>query len=164
MYSSGTNVSGITNTVILPTNSYTFDGDTATITHEGLTNSVTAVKQNGSATNFLTISNYAESVKFIHEAGQWTFYHNISFVEAIRFADGNIELNKAQSRTNLGLGFSALTNTNTTNFQVAIFNTNSAPTNSANVNGISFNSAVAWLEVNVHTNGTTNSYRIPLFK
>lgn len=160
VYSMATSISGVTNTIILPTNSATFDGDAATITHNGTTSSVTAVRQAGSATNFTTISNEDESVKFIREDGQWTFYHNISYVEPIRFTDGNIESNKAASRTNLGLGFSALTNTNTTNFQVAIFNTNTAPTNSGNV---TFASAAAWMEINIHTNGTTNSYRIPLF-
>lgn len=160
VYSMSPAVSGVTNTIVLPTNSATFDGDAATITHNGTTSSVTAIQQNGSATNLTTISNTSESVKFIREGGQWTFYHNISYVEPIRFTDGNIEANKAASRTNLGLGFAALTNTNTTNFQVAIFNTNTAPTNSGNV---TFASAAAWMEINIHTNGTTNSYRIPLF-
>lgn len=160
VYSSATNIVNVTNTLLLPTNSTTFDGDAVTVTHEGLTNTVTAVRQSGAATNFTTISNYAESVKFIREAGQWTFYHNISYVEPIRFTDGNIEDNRAISRTNLGLGLTALTNTNTTNFQVAIFSTNTAPTNTGNM---TFGSAAAWMEINIHTNGTTNSYRIPLF-
>lgn len=164
VYSMATSISGVTNTVVLPTNSATFDGDAATVTHKGTTSSVTAVRQAGSATNFTTISNEDESVKFIREGGQWTFYHNISYVEPIRFADGNIEDNKAASRTNLGLGFAALTNTNAAGFQRAIFSTNSVPSNSANINTINFNTAVAWMEVSVITNGATNSYRIPLFQ
>lgn len=164
VYSMATAISGVTNTVILPTNSATFDGDVATVTHKGTTSSVTAVRQAGSATNFTTISNEDESVKFIREGGQWTFYHNISYVEPIRFTDGNIEANKAASRTNLGLGFAALTNTNAAGFQRAIFSTNSVPSNSANINTINFNTAVAWMEVSVITNGATNSYRIPLFQ
>lgn len=164
VYSLATNVVGVTNTITLPTNSSTFNGDTATITHEGTTSSVTAIRQLGSATNFTTISNFAESVKFIRESDQWGFYHNISYVEPIRFTDGAIEENKAVSRTNLGLGFSALTNTNAAGFQRAIFSTNSVPTNSANINTINFNTAVAWMEVSVITNGVTNSYRIPLFQ
>lgn len=159
VYSMSPSVSGVTNTIILSTNSATFDGDAATITHKGTTSSVTAVRQAGSATNFTTISNEEESVKFIREGGQWTFYHNISYVEPIRFTDGNIEANKAESRTNLGLGLHALTNTNTTNFQAAIFNTN---TNVSN--GGSFASLVTWMEVNVITNGVPTSFRIPLFK
>lgn len=159
VYSLATNIVNVTNIITLPTNTSAFDGDTATITHNGATSSVTAVRQLGSAINFTTISNNAESVKFIREAGQWTFYHNISFVEPIRFTDGDIEINKAASRTNLGLGFAALTNTNTTNFQAAIFNTN---TNVSN--GGSFASLVTWMEVNVITNGVPTSFRIPLFK
>lgn len=164
VYSMTTSITGVVNTVVLPTNSATFDGDSATITHKGTTSSVTAVSQAGSATNFTTISNEDESVKFIREDGQWTFYHNISYVEPIRFTDGNIEANKAASRTNLGLGFAALTNTNAAGFQRAIFSTNSVPSNSANINTINFNTAVAWMEVSVITNGATNSYRIPLFQ
>lgn len=159
VYSMATSISGVTNTIILPTNSATFDGDAVTVTHKGTTSSVTAVRQAGSATNLTTISNEDESVKFIRESGQWTFYHNISYVEPIRFTDGNIEANKAASRTNLGLGLHALTNTNTTNFQAAIFNTN---TNVSN--GGSFASLVTWMEVNVITNGVPTSFRIPLFK
>lgn len=67
----------------------------------------------------------------------------------------------AATRTNLGLGFYALTNTNSTNFQAAIFNTNTAPTNTGN---IAFNNAVAWMEVNVVTNGSNVTFRVPLFK
>jgi hypothetical protein len=68
------------------------------------------------------------------------------------------------TRTNLGIPLAALTNTNNANFQAAIFNTNSVPTNSANVNAINFNTAIHWMEVNVVTNGVTNNFRIPLFK
>lgn len=250
VYSMAPSVSGVTNTIVLPTNSATFDGDSATITHKGTTSTVTAVRQAGSATNLVTFNNTDESVKFIREAGQWTFYHNISYVEPIRFVDGGIESNKAESRTNLGLGWSALTNTNaatsllgyttngavvantgtnmltftnsvslsgvsgndgilvwnptdnefyteatfngeiafnnTTNaaatrtnlglglpaltntsnttFQQAIFTTNTPPTNAANVNSVGFNTAVSWMEIHIATNGTTNTFRIPLFK
>jgi hypothetical protein len=72
--------------------------------------------------------------------------------------------NSAATRTNLGLGLPALTNTNNANFQAAIFNTNSTPTNGANVNTVNFNTAIHWMEVNVVTNGVTNNFRIPLFK
>jgi hypothetical protein len=70
----------------------------------------------------------------------------------------------AFSRTNLGIPLAALTNTNNANFQASVFTTNAAPTNSANVNGIGFNTAVAWMEVTVSTNGTNHSFRIPLFR
>lgn len=72
--------------------------------------------------------------------------------------------NVGVTRTNLGLGFSALTNTNAAGFQRAIFTTNAAPTNSANVNTVNFNTAVAWIEISVVTNSVTNSYRIPVFQ
>jgi hypothetical protein len=72
--------------------------------------------------------------------------------------------NAAATRTNLGIPLAALTNTNNANFQAAIFNTNSVPTNSANVNAVNFNTAIHWMEVNVVTNGVTNNFRIPLFK
>jgi len=76
----------------------------------------------------------------------------------------NNTTNAAITRTNLGLPLAALTNTSNTNFQAAVFTTNAAPTNSANVNGIGFNTAVAWMEVTVSTNGTNHSFRIPLFR
>ena len=64
----------------------------------------------------------------------------------------------AIARTNLGLPLAALTNTNNANFQAAVFNTNTTPVGSA------FNNIVAWMEVNVFTNGSNTSFRIPLFK
>ncbi len=70
----------------------------------------------------------------------------------------------ATYRSRIGLPLPALTNTNNANFQAAVFATNAAPTNSANVNGIGFNTAVAWMEVTVSTNGTNHSFRIPLFR
>ena len=72
--------------------------------------------------------------------------------------------NTAATRTNLGLGLPVLTNTNNVNFQAGLFQTNSIPTNTANVNGVGFNTAIHWMEVNVVTNGVTNSFRIPLFQ
>ena len=156
VYSLATNVINVTNTITLPTNSSTFNGDTVTITHKGTTSSVTAIRQLGSATNFTTISNFAESVKFIRESDQWGFYHNISYVEPIRFTDGAIEENKAVSRTNLGLGWTALTNTSTTNFQKAIFYTNTAPSNI----GGNLGSIAAWIEI-VASNGVT--YKVPAY-
>jgi hypothetical protein len=83
------------------------------------------------------------------------------FHRAIEFENTT---NQAVTRTNLGIPLAALTNTNNANFQAAIFNTNSVPTNSANVNAVNFNTAIHWMEVNVVTNGVTNNFRIPLFK
>ena len=84
------------------------------------------------------------------------------------FDSGPIDIsgasNKAITRTNLGLGLPALTNTNNATFQEAIFTTNAPPTNSAHVNAINFNTAVAWMAVNIVTNGVTNTFHVPLFK
>lgn len=76
----------------------------------------------------------------------------------------NNSTNAATTRANLGIPLAALTNTNNANFQAAIFNTNSGPTNVGNVNTVNFNTAIHWMEVNVVTNGVTNNFRIPLFK
>ena len=90
---------------------------------------------------------------------------NVVFeVETATFGTQVYFTEAAATRTNLGLGLPALTNTNNVNFQAAIFNTNSAPTNSANVNAVNFYTAIHWMEVNVATNGVTNNFRIPLFK
>jgi hypothetical protein len=67
-------------------------------------------------------------------------------------------------RSSLGLSLAALTNTSNTNFQAAVFTTNAAPTNSANVNGIGFNTAVNWISVTVNIGGTNQTFRIPLFQ
>ena len=286
VYSLATNVSGISNTILLPTNAATFAGDEVTVIHQGNTNTTTVVREAGSTNNLITLSRFDEAVKFIKESGQWNFYHNISYVEPIQFSGTNTSNNIAATRTNLGLGLPALTNTDVTNFrtaiglgttnnvafsniassgtltstgvvtalsnavvggtltstgvftalsnavvggtltatgsvtalsnvsvagtltatgsvttvtnlnvggainvtnkaetrtnlgiplaaltqtnnanfQAAIFNTNSIPTNGANVNAVNFNTAIHWMEVNVVTNGVTNNFRIPLFK
>jgi hypothetical protein len=70
----------------------------------------------------------------------------------------NTAFSAGEARTNLGLGLSALTNSNTANFQAAVFQTNTTPAGSA------FNTIVAWMEVHVITNGSNASFRIPLFK
>jgi hypothetical protein len=158
VYSLATNVAGISNTIILPTNAATFAGDEATVIHRGNTNTTTVIRQAGSTNNLITLSRFDEAVKFIRESGQWNFYHNISYVEAIQFSGTNTSNNIAVTRTNLGLPLPALTNSNTTNFQAAVFQTNTTPA------GAAFNTIVAWMEVNVFTNGSNTSFRIPLFK
>jgi len=121
IYSFNTNVSGISNTIILPTNTLTFNGDEVAVIHKGTTNTTTVIRQAGSTNNLITLNKFDESVKFIRELGQWDFYHNISFVEPIQFSGTNAVANVAASRTNLGLGA-----TNDVYFQSAIFGTNIA--------------------------------------
>ena len=164
LYSLAPTVSGVTNTVTLPTNSATFFGDVATVIHEGPTNSFTAVKQIGSATNIISLNQFQEAVQFIYNGDGWKLADNISYTEPIYFSGTNAALYAAASRTNLGIPLAALTNTNNADFQAAIFSTNSVPTNAANVNAVNFNTAIHWMEVNVVTNGVTNNFRIPLFK
>jgi hypothetical protein len=269
LFSLAPSVSGITNTVTLPTNpATTFEGDRATITHLAqTTNAVTAIRQLGAATNLITLNQLDEAVLLMYRSGAWMLADNISYVEPIFFSGTNAVANAAASRTNLRLGWSALTNTNSAtellgvntngqviantgtnvltmptevnfgedirirsnkisgfsqsinfeeqqfqdgtddliiwsglditlgraigfvdasdaaqtrtnlglplaaltntnnaNFQAAVLNTNAAPTNSANVNTVNFNTAVAWMEVHVFTNGSNTSFRIPLFK
>jgi len=215
LFSLSPSVSGVTNTVTLPTNpATTFDGDRATITHLAqTTNSVTAIRQLGAATNIITLNQLDEAVLLMYRGGAWMLADNISYIEPIYFSGTNASANAASSRTNLGLGttnnvafsnivaggtltstgvvtvvtnlnvggaiavtnaaatrtnlgipLAALTNTSNTNFQAAIFATNSTPTNTANANAINFNTAVAWMGVTVVTNGVTNTFRIPLFQ
>jgi hypothetical protein len=71
----------------------------------------------------------------------------------------NLAMTAGLARTNLGLPLAALTNTNSANFQAAVFATNTTPTNAGN-----FNTHAAWMEVTVQTNGSNVSFRIPLYK
>jgi hypothetical protein len=94
--------------------------------------------------------------------GDWNFEGSgIYNAGTIQF---DTPIHASNTRTNLGLGLPAFTNTNNANFQAAVFTTNTAPTNTANVNTVNFNTAVAWMEVTVSTNGTNHSFRIPLFR
>jgi hypothetical protein len=122
LFSLSPSVSGITNTVTLPTNpATTFEGDRATITHLAqTTNAVTAVRQLGAETNLITLNQLDETVLLMYRGGAWMLADNISYIEPIYFSGTNAAANAAASRTNLGLGLPALTNTNVTNFRTAI--------------------------------------------
>ena len=74
---------------------------------------------------------------------------NLTLYTALYF---DTATNAAITRTNLGLGLPALTNTSVTNFQSAIFATNSAPTNTTTVS--------AWTTIQIGT----NAYRVPLYR
>ena len=149
---------GITNTIALPTTN-SFDGDIALVVHQGPTSSVTAIKTAGAATNLITLNRFEEAVEFVYYNNVWQFNHNPSFTEPIYFSGTNGVGHAAESRTNLGIPLAALTNSNTTNFQAAVFQTNTAP-----VSGGTFGAHAAWMEVNVITNGSNVSFRIPLYK
>ena len=216
------NIVNTTNTLLLPTNTSTFNGDTAVVIHAGGSGSATAIRQAGQTSNLIVLTNFDHAVRFLYFNNTWDFYHNLAYVEPIYFSGTNAAAIAAASvinlftpntplayntnrqvltptngiiftnrvagdeftglfttdsrgidfedggdgitRTNLGLRLPALTNTNNANFQAAVFATNAIPTNSANVNSIGFNTAVAWMEVTVSTNGTNHSFRIPLFR
>jgi hypothetical protein len=105
LYSLGPAIVGVTNTITLPTNSSTFNGDVATITHLATnSSSVTAIRQLGASTNIITLNQVEESVRFIRKDNQWVFMDNISYIEPVYFSGTNAAANAAASRTNLGLG------------------------------------------------------------
>jgi hypothetical protein len=82
----------------------------------------------------------------------------------ISFDGTNVATAAATTRTNLGLPPPALTNTSNVTFQSAVFTTNAAPTNTANVNSVGFNTAVRWMEITLNISGTNQVFRIPLFQ
>ena len=163
IHSLALSITGVTSTINLPTTD-SFNGDIALVVHQGPTSSVTEVTTGSGYTTLATMNKFEEAIEFVYYNGTWQFNHNQSFVEPIFFSGDNAAVHAAESRTNLGIPLAALTNTNNADFQAAIFNTNSAPTNGANVNAVNFNTAIRWMEVNVVTNGVTNNFRIPLFK
>jgi hypothetical protein len=311
IHSLATNIANVTNTINLPTNGATFNGDIALVVHQGPTNSMTKVRTAGSTNDLVTMTRFDEAVEFVYYNGVWEFNHNLSFIEPIYFSGTNAAANAAASRTNLGLGttndvhfnggrfdsgvaiygptnvvidlstneaarfrfginfyttnaaattrtnlglgannevtfgtinsensirvvsgtntfvsladdvnefFSstefngqvnfnedvyagyielstgsntvdlqafgigfagsaaantrfnlgiplpALTNTSNVTFQSAVFTTNTAPTNTANVNSVGFNTAVKWMEITLNISGTNQVFRIPLFQ
>jgi hypothetical protein len=105
LFSLSPSVSGITNTVTLPTNpATTFEGDRATIIHLAQsTNAVTAIRQLGAATNLITLNQLDETVLLMYRSGAWILADNISYIEPIYFSGTNAAANAAASRTNLGL-------------------------------------------------------------
>jgi hypothetical protein len=104
IHSLATNIFNVTNTIVLPTNTATFSGDTAIIVHQGPTNSLTRVRSATSTNNLVTMSRHNESLEFVYHDGDWVFSHNPSFTEPVYFAGPDSVANAAISRTNLGLG------------------------------------------------------------
>jgi hypothetical protein len=120
IHSLATNIVNVTNTIVFPTNTLTFEGDVAIVVHKGPTNSMTRVQRAGSTNNLITLTRFDEAVQFVYYNDVWQFDHNVAFVEPIYFSGTNAVANAAASRTNLSLGATWLTNTNVTNFRSAI--------------------------------------------
>jgi hypothetical protein len=173
LFSLSPSVSGVTNTVQLPTNpATTFEGDRATITHLGQTNTtVTAIRQSGAGTNLITINQFDETILLIYRSGAWRLADNISYIEPIYFSGTNAAANAAASRTNLGLPLAALTNTSVASFRSAIgvgindtinafeFRADFAPSDAVSVqgSGIQFlGSAAATTRTNLGLGATNN--------
>jgi hypothetical protein len=104
IHSLATNIANVTNTIVLPTNTLTFEGDVAIVVHKGPTNSMTRVQRAGSTNNLTTLTRFDEAVQFVYYNDVWQFDHNVAFVEPIYFSGTNAAANAAASRTNLGLG------------------------------------------------------------
>jgi hypothetical protein len=104
IHSLATNIANVTNTIVLPTNTLTFEGDVAIVVHKGPTNSMTRVQRAGSTNNLITLTRFDEAVQFVYYNDVWQFDHNVAFVEPIYFSGTNAVANAAASRTNLGLG------------------------------------------------------------
>jgi len=104
IHSLATNIANVTNTINLPTNGATFNGDIALVVHQGPTNSMTKVRTAGSTNDLVTMTRFDEAVEFVYYNGVWEFNHNLSFIEPIYFSGTNAAANAAASRTNLGLG------------------------------------------------------------
>lgn len=190
VFSLATNITGVTHTLQLPTNSVS-EADIATVVHNGPTSSTTAVRIVGSTNNLISVTGTGETVQFLYRSGSWSVLPNPANVAAIYFSGSSASNNAAISRTNLGLPWTGLTNTNAsgfrnslglvwsgltntnavdfrndlglvltaltsssaTAFQGEIFSsTNSAPTNTTNVN--------AWVDIRVGT----NDFKLPLYK
>jgi hypothetical protein len=98
------NIVNTTNTLLLPTNTSTFNGDTAVVIHAGGSNSATAIRQTGQTSNLIVLTNFDHAVRFLYFNNTWDFYHNLAYVEPIYFSGTNASANAATSRTNLGLG------------------------------------------------------------
>jgi hypothetical protein len=110
-------------------------------------------------TGVVSPSLYSSSLNALIELDDNAFILTADFAEFRQPISFDNTTNSAATRTNLGIPLAALTNTNSANFQAAVFATNTTPTNAGN-----FNTHAAWMEVTVQTNGSNVSFRIPLYK
>ena len=112
------NIVNTTNTLLLPTNTSTFNGDTAVVIHAGGSGSATAIRQAGQTSNLIVLTNFDHAVRFLYFNNAWDFYHNLAYVEPIYFSGTNAAANAAASRTNLGLGAVSQIDPNSFSFNV----------------------------------------------
>ena len=153
VYSFTTNVTGATHTLELPTNASS--GDFVTVTHTGPTSSVTAVRVAGTTNNLVNLSQTEEQVRFVYRNAAWRIEPPRALTTPLYFSGSSASANAAASRTNLGIPLAALTNTDVTNFQRAVFAaTNAAPAVTTNI--------AAWVDIRIGTN--TNSFKLPLYQ
>jgi hypothetical protein len=103
-------------------------------------------------------------VQIADDVADFSIPVNILNENGLDFGGTNAAVARGQTRTNLGLPLPALTNTSNVTFQSAVFTTNAAPTNAANVNSVGFNTAVRWMDVTLNIDGTNQVFRIPLFQ
>jgi hypothetical protein len=89
---------------------------------------------------------YSSSLNALIELDDNAFILTADFAEFRQPISFDNTTNSAATRTNLGIPLAALTNTNSANFQAAVFATNTTPTNAGN-----FNTHAAWMEVTVQT-------------
>ena len=126
IHSLATNIVNTTNTIVLPTNDLTFEGDMALVVHKGPTNSLTQVRQAGSTNNLITLNKFNEAVEFTYYNNTWQFLETAAFTAPIYFSGTNTAANAAASRTNLGLGA-----TNIVQFEGVVANAIYSGTNTA---------------------------------
>jgi hypothetical protein len=96
-------ITGITNTIQLPTNGVA-TGDQVTVVHRGGANTLTAVRSENSTNNLLAMTNSNEAVLFIYREGAWRLGDNLWQAGPLSFAGTNASANIAVTRSNLGLG------------------------------------------------------------
>lgn len=77
VYSIAPTVGGITNTLALPSSSATAQGDRVVVIHSGPTNSVTAIRNSGAATNLATLNQPDSSLSFIYRNTAWSLVDRV---------------------------------------------------------------------------------------
>lgn len=148
-------VSGVTNTISLPTNS-TQTGDEVTIYHLGTNTAsvVTTIKQTNSTNNLTSINRAGESVTFVYRFGAWQSQYPDSPQYPIYFSGSNALSNAAATRTNFGLGGS-----NDVSFSTITANSNINVAGSLTVTNNISGSNASFFQVSI-TNQTNQAIRV----